>query len=131
MSSDKLLRDWFMLMWYACKCGHRERIWNSREAVTPFTLKCPSCGEGTMEHVDWHMDVYDPNYKPNLGQGVFINMTKERALMFAKRRMKSFDGTEYEKQGDERDRIINAMAESNYSEFGEGTSPDFIRWSEE
>lgn len=56
----------FCLMWYGCKCGHRERIWNSRDGVTPFGMGCPSCG-GSMSHVDWQKDILAPQHQLNRG----------------------------------------------------------------
>lgn len=71
----------FMLMWYACDCGHRERIWNSRDGVTPFALMCPSCaGEmGTLRHIAWQWDKYAPDHKPHPGQRFFRDGTPDEA----------------------------------------------------
>src|SRR5438128_138761 len=44
----------FMLMWYECRgCGARERVWNSRDGVTPFGMGCASCGTDNMLHTNW------------------------------------------------------------------------------
>ena len=76
----------FCLMWYACRdCGHRERIWNSRDGVTPFCMGCPSCGQPSMAHVDWNLDQYAPNHRPALGQRIWKTMTIEYATALAKR----------------------------------------------
>lgn len=85
-------------MWYACKCGHQERIWNSRDGVTPFCTMCPSCGSpndvGSLQHVRWRDDVYAPDHKPAPGQRVWIDMTRAAAEIYAAARM-----SEAEKQG--------------------------------
>jgi hypothetical protein len=75
----------FCLMWYACECGHRERIWNSRDGVTPFGLSCPSCNQPKLSHVDWRLDKCVPDHVPAAGQRVWISMTRERALEIARR----------------------------------------------
>jgi hypothetical protein len=33
-----------------------------------------------MTHTDWHLDVYDPDYEPEPGSRVFVDLTRERAL---------------------------------------------------
>ncbi len=68
----------FCLMWYACGCGHRERIWNSRDGVTPFGLTCPSCGK-IMDHVDWWQDQCEPKHKLVKGQRFWRDGTPEDA----------------------------------------------------
>ena len=118
----------FHLMWYACQCGHRERFWNSRDAVTPFCMGCPSCGEPSLEHTTWNKDEYAPDHKPHVGQGMWINMTEARAKECATNRMLYFDGTEYELQGEERETMIDSLAKDIYERFGVGTSPDFKRF---
>ncbi len=69
----------FKLMWYACGCGHAERIWNSRDGVTPFTIGCPSCGD-TMQHVAWGKDLYAPDHKLIPGQRFWRDGTPEEAV---------------------------------------------------
>ena len=76
---SRLHADGFALMWYACACGHRERIWNSRDGVTPYVVPCPSCGASSLTHVDWHDDQTRPTYTPHEGQRVFVDMTRAQA----------------------------------------------------
>lgn len=75
----------FCLMWYACECGHRERIWNSRDGVTAFGFGCPSCGN-TCLHVDWKLDHFFPQYKPYRGQRFWRDGTVEDAVAIINRR---------------------------------------------
>lgn len=78
--SEQRYPEAFYLMAYQCDQGHREIIWNSRDGITPFAVPCRTCSEGgTMEHVDWHLDRYDPNYKPQPGERIFVDITLERA----------------------------------------------------
>lgn len=89
-------REAFALMWYACPCGHRERIWNSRDGVTPFGgLLCTSCGGRGLEqrglvHVDWHLDECSPEHKLVEGQRFFRDGTADDAIRIIERRLASF-----------------------------------------
>lgn len=69
----------FMLMNYACQCGHREIIWNSRDGVTPFATGCPDCGECKLQHVDWGRDVYAPDHALHHGQQYWRDGTPDEA----------------------------------------------------
>lgn len=89
----------FALMWYACECGHRERIWNSRDGVTPFCgISCPSCGgkdplrHGKLQrrgltHVHWQLDEPAPNHRLIDGQRFFRDGTRDEALRIVDRRI--------------------------------------------
>ncbi|WP_157874832.1 hypothetical protein [Paraburkholderia atlantica] len=82
---SRLHADGYALMWYACSCGHRERIWNSRDGVTPYVVPCPSCGASSLTHVDWHDDQTRPTYTPHDGQRVFVDMTRAQASQIVAR----------------------------------------------
>ncbi len=77
----------FCLMLYRCKECHRSlRIWNSRDGVTPFFMKCRFCEADKMAH-DLSNDLYMPGYKPKIGDYVWKSFTKERAVaMYRQRR---------------------------------------------
>ena len=77
----------FCLMWYACKCGHRERAWNSRDGVTPYMLECPSCGELPLRRLAWKSGVRCPNHTPNPGQLVFRDGTADEAEQIMRDRL--------------------------------------------
>jgi uncharacterized C2H2 Zn-finger protein len=80
----------FCLMNYRCQvCNFSEVIWNSRDGVTPFILKCPRCGELRQQHDQWHKDVRFPGYNPKPGQRVFIDLTPEKYSEFIKKRIDS------------------------------------------
>ena len=69
----------FCLMYYKCiKCGHEERVWNTRDGVTPFCITCtaPNCIE-TMEHIDWHMDQRHEKFVPQLHSLIFVDANRE------------------------------------------------------
>lgn len=81
----------FCLMWYACKsCGHRERIWNSRDGVTPFGMGCPSCGWFGLMHVDWRSDERAPNHNLHRAQRFWRDGTKLEAIASIERRFAAF-----------------------------------------
>jgi len=77
----------FCLMEYQCEtCGYKEIIWNSRDGVTPFIIRCPECQKkgipiilksGLMEHVNWQKDQCAPDYLPDQGQRVFVDITPQ------------------------------------------------------
>jgi hypothetical protein len=84
-------------MWYQCRaCKHLERIWNSRDGVTPFGSDCPSCGEDVMNHIAWNRDEYAPNHKLHFGQKFWRDGTPDEAEAIMRRRIDSCRGTEYE-----------------------------------
>lgn len=88
-------KEAFALMWYACKCGHRERIWNSRDGVTPFGgILCISCGggglKGGLSHVDFHLDEPAPDHQLRDGQLFFRDGTAEDAVKIIERRIVHF-----------------------------------------
>lgn len=81
----------FSLMWYRCEaCGHQERIWNSRDGVTPFCMACPSCGGMTLQHHNWSADERAPDHKTRRGQRFWRDGTKEEARGILERRFERF-----------------------------------------
>ncbi len=68
----------FMLMTYQCeKCKSVERIWNSRDGVTPFmgpTCRSEDC-EGATQHINWEEDLYAPDHKPIAGERIWRDGT--------------------------------------------------------
>ncbi len=68
----------FCLMWYECEvCRARERIWNSRDGVTPFGVGCQECGN-VATHVDLEKDqrVVEHALPADRRYRVFIDMPK-------------------------------------------------------
>lgn len=78
----------FCLMWYVCRgCGHRERLWNSRDGVTPFGMGCPSCNGNQLLHADWHLDEYAPKHQLNQCQRFWRDGTPDEAEAIMRRRI--------------------------------------------
>lgn len=72
----------FHLMLYMCKsCGDIEPIWNSRNGVTPFCIRCSNCGAVDMEHINWHSDLVRPDYQPKIGERIFVGKPEEPKLI--------------------------------------------------
>jgi hypothetical protein len=68
----------FCLMKYATKDGTEvEYIWNSRDGVTPFIVRSRTGAE--MTHVDWRNDRRVPDYEPQIGERIFVDLTPMRA----------------------------------------------------
>lgn len=113
-------KEAFCLMWYACKCGHRERIWNSRDGVTPFGCQCPSCS-GIMDHVDWRDDTVAPQHKLKAGQRFWRDGTPDEAEAIMRRRIEKAKGTQWEADPETVAKLIkSARDESDESEFRKG-----------
>jgi len=80
----------FMLQWYHCSnCSHKERIWNSRDGITPFACGCPSCGED-MSHIEMYLDEYAPNHKLRIGQKFWRDGTPDEAQKIIESRIENF-----------------------------------------
>lgn len=115
----------FCVMTYCCECcGFKERIWNSRDGVTPFIIACPKCGKPNHTHVNWNDDVYNPLHSMILMKGdrYFVDLTMERAREIAAIRVDRMiaDGG---MPANTRNRVIDLAAKSY---FGDGTNPDIV-----
>lgn len=108
----------FMLMAYACECGHREVIWNSRDGVTPFGATCPSCGKPSLRHVDWQRDVYAPDHKLHKGQRFWRDGTPDEAEAIMRRRIEMMKDR-YPLEPGQAERLIREAREGKY-EFRKG-----------
>lgn len=79
----------FCLMKYATKDGSEvEWIWNSRDGVTPFGVRSRTGGE--LFHTEWNLDRRLPTYQPLAGERVFVDLTRERAEHFARKRIELY-----------------------------------------
>lgn len=72
----------YCVMWYACSCGHQERVWNSRDGIAPPYIICSSCG-GNCGMVGNMPAEYAPNHKLHHGQKYFRDGTPEEAMQIA------------------------------------------------
>lgn len=112
-------KEAFCLMWYACKCGHRERIWNSRDGVTPFGIGCTSCGD-IMRHVNWQEDEPAPNHKLHEGQRFFRNGTPDEAEAIMRRRIEKAKGTRWEADAEKTELLVKLARVATEGEFQSG-----------
>ncbi len=83
-------REAFALMQYESDDGSvREVIWNSRDGVTPF---CGTSRDGDTQltHVRWHEDRYAPDHVPALGDRIFVDLTRDRAMALAEKNAQRF-----------------------------------------
>lgn len=116
----------FCLMWYECRnkqCGHRERIWNSRDGVTPFGMQCPSCGDSTLNHAYFGSDVFAPDHKLRVGQRYWRDGTPDEAAFYMQQRINRCVGTEWEctqAMAAELIGIARSGESGESSEFGKG-----------
>ena len=110
----------FMLMTYACECGHRETIWNSRDGVTPFAANCPSCGKPSLRHVDWQRDVYAPDHKLHKRQRFWRDGTGDEAEAIMRRRIDMMKD-KYALEPGQAERLIREARDgTDASEFRKG-----------
>lgn len=72
----------FALMWYGTGAD-RIRAWNSRDGVTPFYVDA-------RKHEDWWLDECNPWHEPALGDWVFVDLTPEKALAYARRKVEKW-----------------------------------------
>lgn len=80
----------FCLMKYAAKDGSEvEWIWNSRDGVTPFGVMNRARTQ-ELFHIDWNLDRRLPQYQPQPGERIFVDLTHERAEHFARRRIERY-----------------------------------------
>jgi hypothetical protein len=134
-------KEAFCLMWYGCPCGHRERIWNSRDGVTPFGgILCPSCNSTAprplrpdankleravaghppgMEHMYFGSDVCCPEWKPAPGQRIWRDGTPDEAVAIMERRFKIFAEKGHPAPDDVRESLI-AHARNGTEEWRAG-----------
>jgi len=75
----------FKLMKYRDTAGNEEIIWNSRDGVTPFIVTSRHGFEA--QHVDWNKDTYAPDYAPKPGDRIFVDLTIDVAIEFARKRV--------------------------------------------
>lgn len=128
-------KEAFALMWYACSCGHRERIWNSRDGVTPFGgLLCVSCGGKGLDerrgltHVDWRQDEPAPSHALQIGQLFFRDGTAGDAISIIKRRIRAFEAAGHPVPADVAEQLLNdARAQTGEWQLG---WPIVDRWDE-
>jgi len=82
-------KEAFCMMTYECEdCERKVNIWNSRDGVTPFMVKCRYCKSGAMKHINWEDDVIMPYYHVKLGDFVFVTQTQEEYVEEQKERAK-------------------------------------------
>ena len=108
----------FKLMIYTCEnadCLHQEKIWNSRDGVTPFGTAYPRCGK-TIRHTDWQKDQYLPEYVPEKGQRVFVDMPESMKVVFARRRAKTAPHSFLKERGIS----VEELTQSILEDFHEG-----------
>lgn len=73
----------YHLMKYVCGNGHSEIVWNSRDGVTPLAITCQTCRE-LAYHVEWNANIYDPEYKVQIGERFFRDITFKEARKIAR-----------------------------------------------
>ncbi len=81
----------YCLMLYRCEGAepHDEILWNSRDGVTPFVIKCARC-ESEMKHENWSKDRRVPDHIPEVGDRIFVNLTMDQAMPGARKHVEQY-----------------------------------------
>lgn len=117
-----LHKEAFCMMTYFCKnCNRSERIWNSRDGVTPFGCHC-RCG-GSMQHISWSQDRRDPEHLPKRGDRIFIDIPKEVHALYMKIRVNEFWNDPNIPKPGTREETIKALLETYRKE-----DPFLLTW---
>lgn len=123
-------KEAFCLMLYRCDaCNCIELLWNSRNGVTPFCVRCRQC-PGGMTHANWELDKRMPNYKPHTGQRVFVDLTEEKCRKYTAKKVDAFwnDGNfPMSEMFATKEEGIEALMKDFSSDKGE---PDIIVWED-
>ena len=69
----------YAIMWYACVCGHQEKVFNARDGTISQQLVCPSCGKPRLNRVTNMAVEINPNHVPHWGQKYFRDGTLKEA----------------------------------------------------
>lgn len=114
----------FKLMTYATSDRtERETIWNSRDGITPFSLRSRSGKE--MTHIEWDKDVYAPNHKPKAGDRIFVKLSPERAKEIAISRVNLYSWEEFPVKGHTKESYIEELTKQLLNDW-QGNPPDII-----
>ena len=114
-------KEAFCLMWYACKsCGHRERIWNSRDGVTPFGADCPSCSTGIINHVRWEDDACVPDHDLKRWQKFWRDGAPDDAEAIMRQRIERSKGSRWEATPEMAAELILLARDDSQGEFQKG-----------
>jgi hypothetical protein len=65
-------------------------IWNSRDGVTPFVVTLPDTDNKQGTHVQWDLDHPQPDYVPDVGEWVFVDLTPDAARAYAERNARRY-----------------------------------------
>lgn len=102
----------YCLMTYECvKCGQREQIWNSRDGITPFFIRCAKC-DGEAKHVEaQRLDRRYRDFKPQAGVRIFIDMPYAQAFDIALRRYEQMLQRQYPCDDMPKDQFLRMILE--------------------
>jgi len=120
-----LHKEALCLMEYRSDDGREvEYIWNSRDGVTPFTVT--SRRGTTLEHANWSGDRRIPDFVPQPGSRIFVDLTTEAATGYARREVERWwDDPQYpmREMFESKDEAIEQLTASHMAQPG---TPDTI-----
>jgi hypothetical protein len=124
----------FRLMKYRDAGGNIERIWNSRDGITPFIV--PNRNGQEQQHVDWQNDPYAPYHVPMVGDRIFVNLTIERARENRRKyvdlwwNVPARDGAKMSACWPNKEAAIEKLAQADLASFAPST-PDLVAVTQE
>jgi hypothetical protein len=125
----------FCLMKYQAEDGTSEILWNSRDGVTPFVIRLKPGADGVAleaKHVEWNRDQYLPNFVPEVGSRIFVDLTPARAREFAERNYDEWSkqDPQFTQQHPDREAFVASSALGMLEDFWPNT-PSVVEVTEE
>jgi hypothetical protein len=121
----------FKVMIYEDGEGRRELLWNSRDGVTPYVVATRD-GKGEMHHVEWSRDRYAPDHVPEVGDRIFVDLTRdlaaERATVYVEKHWGNKEMNGVRASFSSKEEAIAQFADAWY---GEGGQPALVEVTEE
>lgn len=115
----------YVVMIYRCrKCAHRERIWNSRDGVTPFLVDCRRCG-GEAQGITPKGAQPQPGHRPQPGERIFVSTVDADYREQAERLWEESLGTRHARPDSQRDAWIEMVYQDTRKRVGE---PKCVTW---
>lgn len=97
-------------MQYHCEsCGKTEIIWNSRDGVTPFIVRCFFC-KGEAKHINWDQDRRVVDFTPQPGTRIFRDKSKEDYLKSKKNYLEENWGERLQKVYETKEKALEALS---------------------
>lgn len=107
-----------------------ETLWNSRDGVSPFIVSSPNTGR-PLAHTNRGADRYAPAHTPKVGDRIFVDLTEQRARVFAARRVELIladpaQSPALQEEYETREMAVSDIATQMLETYGVGSPPDVL-----